>query len=120
MTTQPNSAPSFTEAPCSWNIRYTQGGFDCQLTLRGETGADVLTKAQTALTWLLANGAHPIGHTNGSKPQPEPQPAQAPVLDNGQQDPAWCPLHNCAMTRRERDGKAWYSHKHGEGYCKGK
>ena len=46
-----------TEAPASWNTKYvTPDGFVCQLTLRGETGKDLLEKANAALTWLKDNG----------------------------------------------------------------
>lgn len=126
MTAQTPTPANYNEAPASWNVRYNWSGFDCQLTLRGETGADVMTRAQAAIAWLLANGAHPNGYNgNGNgkhqaAPAAQLEPVLVPVLDNGEPDPTWCPVHNVAMQRRERDGKVWYSHKNGDGYCKGK
>jgi hypothetical protein len=120
--TDQTKALNFTEAPASWNVRYNLGGYDCQLTLRGENGTELLTRAQAALKWLSENGAQATpskptngnGHANG-------KPQEAPKLDNGQPDPAWCTIHGEAMSRREKDGKVWYSHKIGENeYCKGK
>jgi hypothetical protein len=36
----------FTESPVSWNTRYLNPeGFECQFTLRGESGQEVLEKA---------------------------------------------------------------------------
>ena len=49
-----------TEAPASWNTRYqTPEGFVCQITLRGDTGKDLLEKANAAITWLQENGFQP-------------------------------------------------------------
>jgi len=121
MTDQPK-APNFTEAPASWNVRYNMAGYDCQLTLRGDNGSEVLTKGQAALKWLTDNGAQPTTHVGGNgNGHVNGKPQEAPKLDNGQPDPAWCSIHGEAMSRREKDGKVWYSHKTGENeYCKGK
>lgn len=36
----------FSEAPASWNTRYLDpNGFECQITLRGESGSELLEKA---------------------------------------------------------------------------
>ena len=46
----------FTESPASWNVRYiTEDGFPCQLTLRAESGRDLLEKAGVALTYSSIN-----------------------------------------------------------------
>jgi len=120
----------FSEAPASWNVRYiTPGGFSCQLTLRGESGADLLPKTEVTVKWLLEHNCRPANgclHGNGNdegqqangKAGNEPQPA--PTLADGSPDPGWCVIHNCAMKRRERDGQVWYSHKVGDAWCKGK
>lgn len=51
----------FTESPVSWNTRYiTPEGFECQLTLRGESGQEVLEKADAAITYLLSNDCTPV------------------------------------------------------------
>ena len=45
---------SFTEAPASWNTRYIHpSGFECQITLRSDTGSDLLGKVQNAIDFLL-------------------------------------------------------------------
>ena len=45
----------FMEAPASWNTRFiTPEGFECQITLRGETGSELLEKATTAIAYLLS------------------------------------------------------------------
>lgn len=117
-----NSQPAHMEAPASWNVRYSQNGYACQFTLRGESGGELLPKAEAALAWLVEHGAVPDrpvpmngnGHTDQA-------PKAAPVMDNGAPDPAWCSIHGVAMSRHEKDGRSWYSHKIGDGqYCKGK
>jgi hypothetical protein len=109
--------PNFTEAPASWTVKYfAEGGWDAMLTLRGETGSDVLIKSQAALKWLGENGAQPTKPTNGNG-----KPAAAPKMDNGQPDPAWCPIHSVVMSRHEKNSQVWHSHKIGENeYCRGK
>ena len=120
-------ANGYTEAPASWNVRYvTSGGFSCQLTLRGESGADLLPKAETAIKWLLEHDCRPANGYNGNNDGQQgngkagDEPKSAPTLADGTPDPGWCAIHNCAMKRRERDGQVWYSHKVGDTWCKGK
>lgn len=121
-----------TEAPASWNTKYvTPDGFVCQLTLRGETGKDLLDKANAALAWLKDNGYLPCENngfrprTNGSKPQTSaPTNANSnPTNGNGNHTDHpdnICPIHQCEMKRWEKDGKVWYSHKTDNGWCIGK
>ena len=116
MTDQPISR---TEYPASVTVKFYSKGFACDLTLRAETGGDVLTRLDQALTWLTQHGAAPHGEP---EKQPEPAPAHqaAPTLASGLPDPAWCSIHNCTMTRHEKDGQVWYSHKTDTGtYCRG-
>ena len=43
MSEETISTTLFTESPASWNTRYvTNDGFTCQLTLRAESGKDLL------------------------------------------------------------------------------
>lgn len=91
--------PTHTEAPASWTARYvTEDGHSFMLTLRGDSGADLLPKTQAALAWLQDRGGRPEGApaaaTNGTAPGPE-----------------WCAIHGVAMRPHEKDGQAWYSHK---------
>ena len=116
-------AERFAEAPASWNTKYLRSdGFVCQLTLRGTDGGDLLPKTDKAIEWLIAHDCKPMngfkvsGQSNGPANSNKP----APKLENGQADPAWCPIHGCAMKRREKDGQVWYSHKAGDAWCRGK
>ena len=96
---------TFLEAPASWNTRYiTPAGFVCQITLRGETGKDLLEKAGVALAYLTEHQYLP----------------DTSFRKNGNGDGKMCPIHQCEMKKREKDGKTWYSHKTDEGWCYGK
>jgi len=118
---------TFTEAPASINVRFTLRGFDAQLILRDVSGKALLDKMSAALDTLEKLGAEPSSHRdNGNGPDNGNGTGQAngdkpaPKLENGQADPAWCPIHQCAMKRREKDGQVWYSHKVGDDWCRGK
>ena len=105
MATDLKPETSFLEAPASWNTRYiTPSGFMCQITLRGETGKDLLEKAGLALAYLAEHQYLP----------------DTSFRKNGNGDGKMCPIHQCEMKRRERDGKTWYSHKTDGGWCYGK
>ena len=106
MSTEPTMKleSPFTEAPASWNTRYvTPEGFVCQITLRGDTGKELLEKADVAMRFLLEHGYQPDQKTH----------------HNG--DTRRCPLHQCEMRRFEKDGRSWYSHKLEDGtWCRGR
>jgi hypothetical protein len=97
---------SFLEAPASWNTKYVNPqGFVCQITLRGETGKDLLEKANVAISFLLEQGNHPCENNNNH---------------NGKETKL-CPIHQCEMKHREKDGKSWFSHRLETGdWCYGK
>ena len=97
---------TFLEAPASWSTRYqTPAGFVCQITLRGENGKDLLEKAGVALTYLADHQYLP--NTSFRK--------------NGSGEGKLCPIHQCDMKHREKDGKTWFSHKAEDGsWCYGK
>jgi hypothetical protein len=105
--TKPEAA--FTEAPASWNTRYiTPEGFTCQITIRGESGKDLLDKAGIALSFLLENGYKPEDNKRQHR-------------SGNVQDVKLCPIHQCNMKKFEKDGRSWYSHKADDGkWCKGK
>ena len=104
----------FNEAPASWNVKYiTEKGFPCMLTLRGDSGKDLLEKAGTALTYLKEHnflpdtGYRKNGSGNGG--------------NNGNGETEICPIHNCEMKLRQKDGSTFYSHKAADGaWCYGK
>jgi hypothetical protein len=112
MTDQTNnqSTVNFQEAPASWNTRYIDpSGFECQLTLRSASGADLLKKAGAALSALVDAGCTPTVNN-----QPNGRPHEQPAM-------TVCEFHNAEMKRHEKDGQVWYSHKLADGsYCKGK
>ena len=63
MNTEPVSKTRSTFVPKlrqAWNTSYvTQDGFVCRITLRGETGKDLLDKASVALSYLMEHGFQP-------------------------------------------------------------
>lgn len=111
MTTNEHT-PTFHEAPASWNTLYlSPEGFRCQLTLRGESGKEIIEKAQAAIAHLQAQGC---------QPQPSHTTVKSSNGNGHAKDVRLCPIHHEEMRRWEKDGKVWYSHKLGEGWCKGK
>ena len=108
--------PAQTQAHLSTNgtangaQRAAQRAFDSEFDRLPTHERSAYTPAQAVAT-AQANGYPPAGQ----------YPAPVATLDNGAADPGWCQIHQCAMTRRERDGKVWYSHKVADGtWCKGK
>jgi hypothetical protein len=116
----------FPEAPASWNTRYVDpNGFECQITLRGETGSELLEKAASAISYLLKNGCTPyVFYRNGSRQvdskTDEGKKDDAQRNGSGKDNPSWCPVHQCEMKRWDKDGRVWYSHKVDGGWCNGK
>jgi hypothetical protein len=114
----------FPEAPASWNTKYVDpNGFECQITLRGETGSDLLEKAANAINYLLKNGCTPyVYYRNGSqKPATKTEECKKEdIKPDSKDNPAWCPIHECEMKRWDKNGRVWYSHKAGGGWCSGK
>lgn len=114
----------FPEAPASWNTRYiTPEGFECQITLRGENGTELLEKAGKAIAYLLSNACTPYTYYRNSSHQVETK-ANESKKDDGQNNendnPAWCPIHQCEMKRWDKNGRIWYSHKVDGKWCSGK
>ena len=118
----------FSEAPASWNTRYLDpSGFECQITLRGETGQELLEKAHSAIAFLLENGCTPFIY----RPSSAAKAAETPKNGNNGEssgngngnghkdgDPAWCPIHQCEMKRWDKDGRVWHNHKvDGQWWC---
>ena len=107
MTTEDPTQPNVLtfESPASWNTKYiSPEGFECMLTLRGESGMDLLERVQGAISFLLKSGCQPCTRTNGyTKP-----------TSGGNGSASWCPVHEVEMRRWEKDGKVWYSHKAGD------
>lgn len=127
---QTNGTTNFDEAPASWNTRYIDpNGFECQITLRGESGSELLERAASAIAYLLKNGCLPYCYRLPStkKETPPAEETSQPADSNGTNgtnggngNPAWCPIHHCEMRRWEKEGRVWYSHKVDGGWCQGK
>ena len=121
-----------TEAPASWNTKYTSTeGFICQITLRADSGKELLEKAQAAMTHLLQAGCLPCDNipfrprsNGGQKAQTNNTPANGngstPAESNSNGNSHVCPVHGVEMKRWEKDSKVWFSHKVDGGWCTGK
>ncbi|MCC7355511.1 MAG: hypothetical protein IT330_17350 [Anaerolineae bacterium] len=119
------------EASNSLNLFFRHPtGYVAQITIRSANSPDLLERFGKLLAWLQETGCQPTERADVVVQLPtsqpvvsdnghEPKPAAAPVLDNGAPDPAWCPIHQVAMKRRESNGQVWYSHKAGDAWCKG-
>jgi hypothetical protein len=116
-----NGTTQFTESPASWNTRYiTPDGFTCQLTLRSETGKELLEKANSALVYLREAGCIPFYGYSRENTNYESQRRDNMVENLSNDNPTWCPIHEVEMKKWSKNGKVWYSHKTEEGWCTGK
>ena len=114
----------FPEAPASWNTRYIDpNGFECQITLRGENGTELLEKAEKAITYLLSNACTPYTYSRNGSTKVEIKSSESKKDEaqaSGKDNPAWCPIHQCEMKRWDKNGRVWYSHKVDGKWCTGK
>jgi hypothetical protein len=114
----------FPEAPASWNTRYVDpNGFECQITLRGDSGSELLEKATSVINYLLQNGCTPYTYYRNGSRQVESKVEESKkedVKNDGKDNPAWCPIHQCEMKRWDKNGRVWYSHKVDGEWCSGK
>jgi hypothetical protein len=83
--------------------------------------------SQALLYVELAGQLKTLWAANGHKPQEPAQndsgkPVQEATWEEIQSMPSpkahWCPLHNVEFRRFEKNGRFWYSHKDGDGWCK--
>lgn len=122
----PKTDTQFNEAPASWNTKYiTPEGFECQLTLRGDTGQELLEKAQAAVSLLQKHGCAPFVNTRFTPRQPAGDSTGSAAggngaKANGENGNGWCAIHQCEMKRWEKNGRVWFSHRFGDGWCNGK
>jgi len=114
----------FPEAPASWNTRYIDpNGFECQITLRGENGTELLEKAEKAITYLLSNACTPYTYSRNGSTKVEIKSSESKKDEaqaSGKDNPVWCPIHQCEMKRWDKNGRVWYSHKVDGKWCTGK
>jgi hypothetical protein len=121
MTDNNGTTQSFNESPASWNTRFiTPDGFTCQLTLRADTGTELLERAKSALSFLREQGNIPFYGYSRDNGKNETSPQEKVIVNHSSDDPAYCPIHQCEMKRWEKGGKVWYSHKTPDGWCNGK
>lgn len=115
-TTDLKSENGFLEAPVSWNTRYlSPEGFVCQITLRGDTGRDLLEKAKVALAFLQEQGCRPCENNNNN------HHSNGNGNHHASDDPVICSIHKVPMKRYEKDGRSWFSHRLEDGsWCHGK
>ncbi len=117
-----NKVNDFPEAPASWNTQYIDpNGFECQITLRGESGSELLDKATIAIAYLLKNACIPYTfYRNGSRQTENKTEENKTEIEKNEDNPAWCPIHQCEMKKWNKNGRVWYSHKVDGKWCSGK
>jgi hypothetical protein len=98
------------EAPAVCWFKFVLDGFETSLTLRGESGADLLKKIRQAMVVVKDMGGH------GMKGAP---------ASTGLSTAKICPKHKVPMKQMTKDGKSWYAHKtedpdYEKGWCNGK
>jgi hypothetical protein len=118
--TNDNGTTLFTESPASWNTRFiTPDGFTCQLTLRSDTGKDLLERANSALAYLREQGCIPFYGYSRDNTNYESKNQDNATENHSNDDSTFCLIHQCQMQRRQKGDKVWYSHKTDSGWCSG-
>jgi hypothetical protein len=93
---QPAPTAALPEAPVSITLKATLHGHEVMVTLRGVDFASVKAQVEQASQWLST--------------QTPAQPGEG-----------WCGKHGVTMKLNHgKNGSTWYSHKTGDGWCKGK
>ena len=117
MTTKKAEHP-LGEAPASVNFKgVTKGGFTCQWTLRDFDENTLLDRQVVFMEKLKEGGVVSLGQKPTVK-QADPLP---PVAGNGGQAENWCAIHSVEMTKWDKEGRSWFSHKADDDtWCKGK
>lgn len=99
---------TWTEAPASWNIKYRINGFDEQITLRGESYADIIDHVDAARTYVSKLlGAAPATKAAAAAinvEPPAPVAPAAPVTPAGAQQGGTFYISKMTVTPRA-DGK---------------
>lgn len=113
----------YSEALASWTTRYLDtSGFECQLSLEAETGADVLKKAEAAIAYLSESKCIPLPliprKSNGQGKEPNTGSTKE-IQKVGPSGNPICPIHGIEMKRWTKGDRTWYSHRWEGGWCKG-
>jgi len=116
---------TYTEAPASFTVKLqSPDGYDCLLTLRGTSGADLLPKVGQILEWVKEHGYAPTnGHAGNGQAAAATASSDPDVLtdDKGKHYKV-CQAHDARMyAKTGKGGQVWYSHQTASGdWCKGK
>jgi hypothetical protein len=94
-----------------WTVRYIDpSGFECQLSLEGSSGIEVLKKAESAIERLKEAQCSSIVRVPTSTPDKE---------EEKKEDEHLCPIHQIPMKLWQKNGRSWYSHRWNGSWCKG-
>ena len=123
MTEEPEVRMILPEAPASVNFKArTSKGYDMMFTLRDVDEIALLNRL-AEFFGVIEEKFHitPTGRAALATTQPAAENvSHDPLPEFPNADPGYCQIHNTAMTRHEKDGQHWYSHKVGDDWCKGK
>lgn len=109
---EPSASPAACpEAALSLCLKGKIGGVEAQLTVRGQT-PDEFHRNLAAVRELLDAPAQPP-----SPPSPPAKPAATPAPEPTTRE---CPIHKVLMTEQHNGRGAWWSHRQGDGWCKGR
>lgn len=132
---------AFAEAPASFNVKLVSpDGYDCMMTLRGASGAELLPKVEQVLEWAKSHGYRPTanGRSDPARGSSNGQPAQGGgnghaeaqakgddpdvLTDDRGKSYKVCEVHQARMyAKTGKGGQVWYSHQTASGeWCKGK
>jgi len=94
-----------------WTVRYIDpSGFECQLSLEGSSGIEVLRKAESAIERLKEAQCSSVIRVPVSSLGKEEEKKEEEHL---------CPIHHESMKSWQKNGRSWYSHKVDGRWCKG-
>jgi hypothetical protein len=113
----------YTEALATWMTRYEDvSGFQCQLSLEAETGAEVLNKAEAAVAYLTESKCFPLhlgNHNGNGHGNNDSSDATIEVKKEGGLKNPLCPIHHVEMKLWTKGNRSWYSHRWEGGWCRG-
>ena len=107
-TSQSPPLSPLPEAAFSLCLKGRLGGQDAQLTIRGATYEEFAANV-AAVRGLLDPVASPAAARQPTAPAASPEA-----------EGRHCALHGVPMTQQSNARGTWWSHKHGDGWCKGK
>jgi hypothetical protein len=105
----PVAPAALPEAACSVNCHVMVAGRQVQVTLRGTSEAEVLSRLEQVLQ------KYPVLPAGNAK---NPRSASGETSDTGQ--PGWCQIHQVPLSSTTKNGRTWQSHKTSDGWCKGR